>query len=836
MHRRTSPPALAAAARLAVIAASLSIACAIPARSQTKEIDFSALDKVVAEELSQRKIPGAAVAIVIGDRVVYAKGYGAASVETGAPVTPDTLFRMGSTTKMFTAAALVTLAHEGRLNLEAPVGNYVKGLHPSLARLSASQLLSHSAGLRDFASPVNSHDDAALAQNIRSWKEDVFFTEPGKIFSYSSPGYWFAGYVAEALHGKPYADALEELLFKPLGMNRTTLRPLVAATYPMAQGHKLESGKPAVIRPIYNNVAMWPGGSIFSSVNDLARFVVALLNDGKLEGKQALAPLVVEKLPARLVALPGGDAHYGYGLMSYRERGAQVVTHGGASAGYGSTIQLAPERRFAVITLTNRSGETLPHTRDKAMELALPRTPPDPEVTPAQQPLSEAEMNNYVGTYSHAPRTWEAFVKGGKLYLKHEGAEHPLTKVGPHAFSYGAGQLVFVPNASGKAEHLFMGLYAARKAGGVSHARPAVSAEQVARLKERLRRKLNEFHAAEKFPGATAGFALADGTSFGLAVGLSNVEAGTPMKPTDLMLQGSVGKTYVAAVALQLVQERRLRQDDKIEKYFAGEKWFARLPNAREITARMLMNHTSGLVRYEFKEQFTKDLTANPDKRWRPEELVAYILDAAPPFAAGQGWEYSDTNYIVLGMIIERVTKSSYYEQARRRALKPLKLTRTLPSDSRVIPGLIQGYAGANNPFGGTDAMIVNGKFAINPQFEWCGGGMASTTEDLARWAKALYEGRMFDQSLLREMLDGVPAKLGPEAKYGLGVIIRPTPMGVSYGHSGFFPGYITEMMYFPERKFAIAVQINTSAPRRGGKPLSQFVSDLAAIIAGAAD
>jgi D-alanyl-D-alanine carboxypeptidase len=371
---------------------------------------------------------------------------------------------------------------------------------------------------------------------------------------------------------------------------------------------------------------------------------------------------------------------------------------------------------------------------------------------------------------------------------------------------------------------------------GFSQARPAVSAKQAELLKAELQRKLDELHAAGKFPGATAGVALADGRTFGLAVGLSNVEAGTPMKPSDLMLQGSVGKTYVAAVAMQLVHEKRLRLDDKIERYLGSEKWFARLPNAREITVRMLMNHTSGLVRYEFKEQFTRDLTANPDKRWRPEELVAYILDTAPPFAAGQGWEYSDTNYIVLGMIIERVTKSRYYEQVTQRVLKPLKLTRTLPSDSRTIPGLIQGYAGANNPFGGTDAMIVRGRFVINPQFEWCGGGMASTTEDMARWAKALYEGRAFDPSLLREMLDGVPARLGPESKYGLGVIIRPTALGISYGHSGFFPGYITEMIYFPEQKFAIAVQVNMSVPRATGKPLSRFISELAAIIAGASN
>jgi D-alanyl-D-alanine carboxypeptidase len=358
------------------------------------------------------------------------------------------------------------------------------------------------------------------------------------------------------------------------------------------------------------------------------------------------------------------------------------------------------------------------------------------------------------------------------------------------------------------------------------------SPDKLARLRERLQGKLDELHKAGSFPGATVGVALEGGAHFGLAVGFSDREAKRPMSPDDLMLQGSVGKTYAAAVALQLVREGKINLDDKIEKYLGREPWFARLPNFRDITVRMLMNHTSGLVRYEFKEQFTRDLTAQPDKVWKPEELVAYILDTAAPFAAGKGWDYSDTNYIVLGLIVERVTKSSYYEQARRRLLRPLKLTRTVPSDSRTVPGLAQGYAGPNNPFGGADAMIQDGRFAINPQFEWTGGGMASTTEDLARWAKALYEGRAFHPSLLPVMLEGVPARLGPEAKYGLGVIIRPSPTGTTYGHSGFFPGYVTEMVYFPRLKAAVAVQVNTSVPRSTGKPLYRFAVELAEVIA----
>lgn len=351
-------------------------------------------------------------------------------------------------------------------------------------------------------------------------------------------------------------------------------------------------------------------------------------------------------------------------------------------------------------------------------------------------------------------------------------------------------------------------------------------------LETALQLKLDEWHKAGSFPGATVGVVLANGESFGLAVGFSDRQTKTPMRPNDRMLAGSVGKTFAAATALQLIKEGKIGPDDKIEKYLGREPWFARLPNAKEITVRQLMNHSSGLVRYEFKEQFTKDLTANPEKVWKPAELVAYLLDEKPPFEAGKGWDYSDTNYIVLGMIIEKVTGKKFYDEANRRLLKPLKLTGTITQDGPRLQGVVQGYAGPNNPFGGTDEMILNGKFAINPQFEWTGGGYASTAQDLARWAKMMYEGKAFSADLLPQVLDGVSAPmLGRETKYGLGVIIRQTAVGTSYGHSGFFPGYMTDMMYFPEHKVAIAVQVNTSVGRSLGKPLGRVLVEMMEII-----
>lgn len=330
-------------------------------------------------------------------------------------------------------------------------------------------------------------------------------------------------------------------------------------------------------------------------------------------------------------------------------------------------------------------------------------------------------------------------------------------------------------------------------------------------LQNALQARLSQLHSESGVPGVTAGVVLADGTTFGLAAGMADTALGLAMTPESRLMQGSVGKTYVSAVAMQLIHQGVLDLDAKVSAYLGDEPWFDRLPNHADVTIRNLMNHTSGIIRYEFNDRFITDLLAAPDKVWQPVEQLAYLFDTQAPFAAGEGWDYSDTNYIILGMIIERLTGNTYYDEMRRRILEPLELHNTVPSNSRRVPGLVQGYAGVGNLFRVPDAVIEDGEFAINPQFEWTGGGIASTAEDLARWAKDLYEGRAFDESMLPVMLDGVPARLGPNTEYGLGVIIRPTPLGTSWGHSGFFPGYLTEMAYFPDHGIAVAVQMNSS-------------------------
>jgi D-alanyl-D-alanine carboxypeptidase len=351
-------------------------------------------------------------------------------------------------------------------------------------------------------------------------------------------------------------------------------------------------------------------------------------------------------------------------------------------------------------------------------------------------------------------------------------------------------------------------------------------------LRDRVQAYLDEWRAAATFPGASVGIVLKDGTSFGVLTGASDRAAGTPMRVEDLLLAGSTGKTFFAAVAVQLVEAGKLALDAPVSTYLGSLPWYLRLPNAKTMTVRHLMTHTSGLVRYEMNPKFTAALRAAPDKAWSPEEELSFLLDTTPPFAAGEGWDYSDTNYIVLGMICERITGTKLYDEVQRRFLGPLKLTRIVPSTSRRIPGLIPGYAGPKDPLGLPDEVMTNGVFTINPQFEWTGGGYATSPLDLARWGQALYAGKALSAKARALMIDAaVPARLGPETRYGLGVIVRPSPAGPTWGHSGFFPGYQTELVHFVERGLTIAIQINSSAPRvTGGRSLLRVTYDLAAL------
>jgi D-alanyl-D-alanine carboxypeptidase len=359
--------------------------------------------------------------------------------------------------------------------------------------------------------------------------------------------------------------------------------------------------------------------------------------------------------------------------------------------------------------------------------------------------------------------------------------------------------------------------------------------EHFATLRDAIQWQIDSLISQSRIPGVVVGVTLHDGTTFAVAGGWADTTEHKRMKPDSRMLLGSVGKTYFSAVALDLADDGKIDLDAPISTYLGDQPWFNSLPNAKDITVRMLMNHTSGLTRYEFDPRVTDLITQNPDKEFTPEERVSFILDTKPPFAAGQGWEYSDTNYIVLGMIVEKVTGTPYYTLIRRRILNPLSLTSTIPSNTRKLAGVVQGYAGRNNPFGHKDAMLEDGKMIMNPQMEWAGGGYAASADDLSRWAWLLYgeDGKVLSDKMKKQLLTTVPAPaLGPGVGYGLGVIVAPTDLGVSYGHSGFFPGYLTEVRYYPEGDFAVSILFNTSVQRSLGRSASTLLQEFARTVA----
>jgi CubicO group peptidase (beta-lactamase class C family) len=276
----------------------------------------AALDQIASSELTKQKIPGAAVVVLKDDRIVYAAGLGVASPESKLPVTPDTLFRLGSA-RVFLAAALAELSSQGRLHLGTPAGDYLFGLNDKQARLPVEKLLSPPSELGEEAVA------ARLIENIRA---------------------------------KPASAVLDEMIFTPVGMSRTTFAPSLAMTYPLAMGHTADG---QVNRP------MEPGG-LFTSANDMGRFLTVFLNDGKVGDVLDQRQLI----PATTIAALSSGS--GYGLDADASRGVRLIRQTGAASGYAAAILMAPDFHTGVAVLANRDGASAITIAQKLLERSLP--------------------------------------------------------------------------------------------------------------------------------------------------------------------------------------------------------------------------------------------------------------------------------------------------------------------------------------------------------------------------------------------------------------------------------------------------------------------------------
>ena len=184
----------------------------------------------------------------------------------------------------------------------------------------------------------------------------------------------------------------------------------------------------------------------------------------------------------------------------------------------------------------------------------------------------------------------------------------------------------------------------------------------------RVSADLDELRRKAGFPGATVGFVLPDGSLGEVVVGFADRGKQRALQVSDRLLSGSIGKTYVAAVALQLADEGHLDLDAKLRDWLGGEPWYDALPNGTDVTLRQLMCHRSGIPEHVLLEEFWDATRSDPDRQFAPHELVAFILGDDPLFDPGERFTYTDTNFVLLTMAMEEALGQTWYEMLRERS------------------------------------------------------------------------------------------------------------------------------------------------------------------------
>ncbi|MGM0887583.1 MAG: serine hydrolase domain-containing protein [Bacillota bacterium] len=294
------------------------------------------------------------------------------------------------------------------------------------------------------------------------------------------------------------------------------------------------------------------------------------------------------------------------------------------------------------------------------------------------------------------------------------------------------------------------------------------------------------------------------GKTWGYAAGIADLSTKKPMKTDFSFRIGSVTKTFTATVVLQLAGENRLNLDDPIEKWLPGVIQGNGYDD-KQITIRQILNHTSGIAEYTRSKDFDM---MDTKKSYTAEELIKMGISLPPDFAPGKGWSYSNTGYVLLGMLIEKVTGNSYAEEIENRIVEPLDLSNTfLPGNSSVIPGTkhARGYIQLD---GASELKDVT---YYNPSMGSSAGDMISTADDLNKFFSYLLGGKLLKEQQLKQMLTAVPTGTAELGEYGLGIFKTKLPNGVSiWGHGGTIPGFITFAGGTLGGKHTLAVNLNS--------------------------
>jgi D-alanyl-D-alanine carboxypeptidase len=283
--------------------------------------------------------------------------------------------------------------------------------------------------------------------------------------------------------------------------------------------------------------------------------------------------------------------------------------------------------------------------------------------------------------------------------------------------------------------------------------------------------------------------------------GTANRGTGQPMRAADHFRMGSITKTFVGTVVLQLVAEHRLSLNDRLST------WVPSIPDASQITIRELLNHTSGIRDYEDNPVLLRAIAHQPLRVWTPGQLVQLALYKPPVFPPGTEWSYSNTNYLLLGIIVSKVTGHSLGYEIGQRVLGPLSLLQTsFPVASPDLPRpFSHGYAPAG--ITGPPLSPLTDYTRWSPSWDFAAGNMISTAPDLLRWGTALGKGTLLSPAMRAAQRTWV--KIAAGAWYGLGLARMKLDGEYLLGHDGADPGYSADLDYAPRLGLTLVVLAN---------------------------
>ncbi len=337
-------------------------------------------------------------------------------------------------------------------------------------------------------------------------------------------------------------------------------------------------------------------------------------------------------------------------------------------------------------------------------------------------------------------------------------------------------------------------------------AEPALSVEPA--LAAKLQAALEAARAEQDLPGLAMAVEYRRTRRVWVsATGFSDLGTEARWQPGDQSRIGSVTKTFTAAIIMQLAEEATLSLDDAIETWVPG--WYA------GPTLKQLLGHTSGIVSYNYVASF--DMA----RAWTPEQLVQWAYDNEPKlrFAPGSQWEYSNTNYVLLGMVIEKATGKSYADALRARLFAPLSLDMRLALSGDDDPRLVRAYSGTPPEDVSADA---------DPSYGWAAGAIVSAPADLAHWTVALYGGELLAPASLALMTTPGGVTSPDQEDYGLGTFIESDAEHTLVGHPGGIGGYQSYAYYLEPEDVALVLMSNrvpTDLRAAAGHALEVLVS-----------